>query len=76
MALVELEERPWAEYSGGKSLTKAKLARLLRPFGVVSGTIRLPDGKTPKGYLLDQFTDPWSRYLPKEGRSIRNNATT
>lgn len=37
-----------------------KLARLLRPFGVVSGTIRLPDGKTPKGYLLDQFTYPFS----------------
>jgi hypothetical protein len=61
---VRLEERPWAEYSGGKPVTKAKLARLLRPFGVVSRTIRLPDGKTAKGYLLDQFPDPFARYLP------------
>jgi putative DNA primase/helicase len=64
LALVGLKERRWAEYSRGKPLTMAKLARLLRPYGVVSGTIRLPDGKTPKGYLLDRFTDPFARYLP------------
>jgi uncharacterized protein DUF3631 len=52
---VELEERRWADYSHGKPLTKAKLARLLRSYGVVSRSVRLPDGRTPKGYLLEQF---------------------
>jgi putative DNA primase/helicase len=70
LALVGLEERPWVEYRG-KPVTMAKLARLLRPFGVVSGTIRLPDG-TAKGYLLDQFTDPFARYLPTK-TSQRHN---
>jgi hypothetical protein len=62
--LTALEERPWAEYGQGKLLTKAKLSRLLQPFGVVSGTVRFPDGGTLKGYLLDQFTDAFERYLP------------
>jgi putative DNA primase/helicase len=62
--LVALEERPWSEHSRGKPLTKTKLAHLLRPFKVVSGSVRLPDGTTPKGYLFDQFTDAFKRYLP------------
>jgi hypothetical protein len=65
MALVALEERPWAEYSRGKPLTQAKLARLLRPYGVVSGTKRLPN-RTAKGYLLEQFADAFNRYLPPD----------
>jgi hypothetical protein len=48
-ALISLDDRPWADYSRGKPLTMAKLARLLRPFGVVSGSVRLPDDRTPKG---------------------------
>ena len=64
--LVGLEERPWAEYSGGKPVTKAKLARLLRPFGVVSRTIRLPDGKTVKGYLLRSVHRPLRQIPPYE----------
>jgi hypothetical protein len=80
--LVALEERPWSECSRGKPLTKTKLARLLRPFGVVSGSKRLPDGTTPKGYLLDQFADAFRRYLPQDTPShgnpvlIRHTATS
>jgi uncharacterized protein DUF3631 len=55
LALVALEQRRWAGYSRGKPLTKAKLARLLRSYGVVWRSVRLPDGRTPKGYLLEQF---------------------
>jgi putative DNA primase/helicase len=62
--LLALEDRPWSECSRGKPLTKTKLGRLLRPFGVVPGSRRLPDGTTPKGYLLDQFSDAFKRYLP------------
>ena len=76
--LLALEDRPWPECSRGKPLTKTKLARLLRPFGVVSGSRRLPDGTTPKGYLLDQFPDAFERYLPPPEDTLlkRNTATT
>ena len=57
---------PWAEYRGGKPITKAQIARLLKPFGVSPGTIRLDDGHTPKGYYLTAFSDAFARYLPNQ----------
>jgi hypothetical protein len=55
-------ERPWLEYSHGKPLTPRGLSRMLRPFGILSGTIRLGSG-TPKGYYRVAFEDAWERYL-------------
>ena len=40
------------------------LARLLKPFGIVSGTIRPTDSGPAKGYKLESFKDAFSRYLP------------
>jgi hypothetical protein len=51
----------------------ARMSSLLRPYGVSSGTIRLPDGTTPKGYRLEAFTDAFSRYLQP---LPQNDATT
>jgi len=42
----------------------AKMATLLRPYGISAGTIRLHDGTTPKGYRLAVFADAFDRYLP------------
>jgi len=42
----------------------AKMASLLRPYGISAGTIRLADGSTPKGYRLEAFLDAFARYLP------------
>lgn len=65
-ALVELEESPWRELHKGKPLTLRGLARLLNPFGVLSGTVRLGEA-TAKGYHRATFEDPWSRYLTPAG---------
>jgi putative DNA primase/helicase len=63
--LVGLDDRPWPEFSKGKPLTKAGLARLLSRFKIVApGTIRLPAGGTLKGYYLSGFDDAFARYLP------------
>jgi hypothetical protein len=72
-ALVEvlhgIEGRSWAEYGkAAKPISPNQLARLLRPFKVVSGTIRTAIG-TCKGYYLQQFTDAFDRYLSREGAS-------
>jgi len=61
-----LDDRPWPDYRGGKPISKTQIARLLKPLGVSSGTIRLPDGSTPKGYYLTAFRDAFARYLPAE----------
>lgn len=59
-----MEDRPWAEYKMGNALTQTSLARLLKRFGILSGTIRLLSGKTAKGYYRRDFDDAFERYLP------------
>lgn len=66
-ALRALEERPWATWNRGKGLDAHGLARLLRPFSIRPGSVRMPDGGTPKGYSADRFGESWARYLGPEG---------
>ena len=56
-------ESLWAEWKGGKPITQAQLARVLKPFGIASEEIRLPSGGTLRGYMRSQFEDAWERYL-------------
>ncbi|HUZ93840.1 MAG TPA: DUF3631 domain-containing protein [Edaphobacter sp.] len=62
-ALAEIETSPWGEWGRtGKPISAAKLARLLRPYGITPDTIRIAD-KTPKGYTLEDFADAFERHL-------------
>lgn len=78
-ALVERDDGPWAEF-WGKAVAAgdtrgpgARVAHLLRKYGISPKTIRLDDGRTPKGYSLVDFEDVFSRFLPS---IAKNNATT
>jgi len=65
-ALADIETSPWGEWGkSGKPLSPAKLARLLRPFTIVPGSVRIGE-KTPKGYESKDFQDAFERYLPPE----------
>jgi Protein of unknown function (DUF3631) len=64
--LTSLDERPWPEWKNGKPLTKAGLARLLSTFGILSGTVRLDDGRTLKGYKREDFKEAFEQYLPPQ----------
>jgi putative DNA primase/helicase len=61
-ALREMPARPWSEWRDGRPLTDRGLAKLLKPFGIVPRGIRLPDGKTPRGYTAELFEDAFARY--------------
>jgi hypothetical protein len=67
-ALVAIEGGPWAEWSRGKPLTTAGLARVLKPFGIASAAKRVGE-KTPRGYFLAQFGEAFERYLGPKGQS-------
>jgi hypothetical protein len=62
-ALTALEEAPWGDISG-KPLDARGLANHLRPYGVKSGTVRISEQDTPKGYKRADLVDVWRRYLP------------
>lgn len=63
-ALNEMDDRPWPEWSRGRELTPRGLGRLLSPFDIHPRSIRVSNGETPKGYLHEQFSDSFTRYLP------------
>jgi hypothetical protein len=73
--LVENESSPWSEWSHGKPLTPAGLARLLRPYGIAPHSIRI-DERTPKGYEREDFQDAFRRYLPAEGTPAASSPTS
>jgi len=58
--LLKLDEAPWGDWYG-KPLDARGLARLLKPYGVKSGTVRIGD-ETAKGYRRADLWDPWTRY--------------
>jgi putative DNA primase/helicase len=63
--LVGLDDRDWPEFGKtGRPITKVQVARLLKPLRISSGTIRLDDGQTAKGYYRAAFEDAFARYLP------------
>jgi putative DNA primase/helicase len=60
-----LDGRPWGSWDGW-GMSKAKVSHMLATLGIYSKTIRLADGKTPKGYYRADFADAWRRYLPPD----------
>jgi Protein of unknown function (DUF3631) len=67
--LVADEERPWAAYGRtGKPISDRQIAKLLAPFGIISGTVRI-DGTTAKGYYRSAFVEAWGAYSQSEKAS-------
>ncbi len=69
--LIGLEERPWGTLNRGLPMTARQLSDRLRNFGIHSRDIRFDDRKG-KGYMAQDFADPFTRYLPAD---IRDNET-
>lgn len=62
-ALVQDEESPWPMWNRGKPITARQVAKRLREFGITPNqTIRLGT-TTAKGYMREQFTEAFVRYL-------------
>jgi hypothetical protein len=63
--LVEIEESPWGDWHG-KEISAHALSALLRPWRIKTMPVRV-DGRTVRGYKLEQFADAWSRVLSVTG---------
>lgn len=65
-ALNEVEGHPWADWNRGKGITANEVARKLREFSIIPGTVRFGAGQgdTAKGYYRSQFLEAWGRYVP------------
>ena len=59
--LVEVEHRPWGEYSAGKNITVHKLAKMLLAFGVKP--IRMSGRGGGRGYQYEALDRVWVKYI-------------
>lgn len=68
--LCKMEEAPWAAINRGERLNPRGLARMLKPFGIVSANLKISRDPVTghdvvaKGYKQEIFNDAWVRYLP------------
>jgi Protein of unknown function (DUF3631) len=61
--LHKIDDAPWGDWYGHPLATR-DLAKLLRPYGVASKSVREGGtGEARKGYHRDDLREPWSRYL-------------
>ena len=60
--LSQDDEKPWATYNYGKSISPRQLSKLLSGYGIKSKTVRFVHN-TPKGFETSQFQDAFDRYL-------------
>ena len=59
--LSRIEQPGWAELRKGRALTEIWLAQQLRKLGIAPRTIWI-EGKTGKGYHLEDFAEAFARY--------------
>jgi len=57
--LVEMDDRPWAEWRHGKPITPRAVADRLKTFGIVP---KPSTSGSARGYYRDRFEDAWTRY--------------
>ena len=65
--LIDIPDSRWGTYGrNDKPITAAQVTRLLKPYGIKSGNVRIPKDAeaTGKGYLRAWFEDAFTRYLP------------
>jgi putative DNA primase/helicase len=75
-SLAAIEGRPWAEWGKHrKAISTNQLANQLRRFGISPHVIRVGD-ETARGYLLEDFREAFSRYLPDIPLPDCNTVTT
>lgn len=60
--LLDMEERPWADWNRGRAITASQIAKHLRPFGISPKKMRF-GSVTIRGYEREQFDDAFIRYL-------------
>jgi putative DNA primase/helicase len=64
-ALGKMEDKKWPEFKGGKPITPAQIASLLKPFDIKPRKVQSDDGvkRQVQGYRFDQFSEAFRRYL-------------
>ena len=64
--LASMEDKRWPEFKGGKPITPAQIAALLKPFNIAPRKVQSEGGggkRQVQGYRFEQFEWTFKRYL-------------
>lgn len=61
--LLTQEEAPWSTFSHGRAMKARDLASMFKQFGISSTQMRHGNGQVGRGYLREQFTQAFARYV-------------
>ena len=61
--LLDQDEAPWLTFSRGRAMTPRDLAGMFKQFGINSTQMRHGNGQVGRGYLREQFTQAFARYV-------------
>lgn len=60
--LNESDELPFSGWNDGNGINTRGINKTLAKFGIHTKSVSVAEGK-PKGFHIEQFRDPWARYL-------------
>jgi hypothetical protein len=69
------DELPFGGWNDGAGIGSRDLAKILKPYGVTSKTVRVTDKKTLKGYRRCDLQDAWDRYLSIRPSQVTSSVT-
>jgi uncharacterized protein DUF3631 len=72
-AVCEVDPQ-WLDFSYGRPLGAAALARVLKRYGISAQRLRFADGRNLRGYERDAFEDAWDRYLPRKLEQVEQGS--
>lgn len=79
-ALINRDTGPWPAWwsrdveDGRLRGPASRLARLLKPFGVGSKKLRIDESTTARGFTIEDFAEPFARYLVPSSKSEQRNS--
>jgi hypothetical protein len=74
--LCMIEESPWGDWNNGKVISAQAVSKLLRPYRIKTMPV-WAEGKTVRGYKVEQFSDAFARVLGVRGvRAVRSESST
>lgn len=75
-ALCEDDEKPWATYNRGRSITPRQISTRLKEYGITSKSVRIGYSNTPKGFMFEQFMEAFARYIVPPEKSATTPPST
>ncbi|PYK96688.1 MAG: hypothetical protein DME19_18905 [Verrucomicrobia bacterium] len=77
--IISSLKEDFADVNHGRGLTSRYIAKLLKPYGIEPRVLKMPDGKTARGYSRNDFEQAFQTYLndtdPKTPIAKRNCVT-